>query len=90
MMSTDTTPPTDGTDSGDAATLHSGEASVSAIGSGTISIFATFATEPEWERRMERCSTRKQAADAVRVARGKGGFDINIIDRWSEKPKSPN
>lgn len=50
-----------------------------------ISIFATFPTEPEWERRHERCRTRKEAAACIRDARAKGGFQINVFDPWTKK-----
>ncbi len=55
-----------------------------------ISVFATFPTDPEWERRHERCKTRKEAADCIRGARAKGGFDINVFDPWTKRSKAPN
>lgn len=55
-----------------------------------ISIFATFPTEPEWEHRHERCKTRKEAADCIRDARAKGGFNINVFDPWTKKREPYN
>ncbi|MCX6845066.1 MAG: hypothetical protein NTU84_00615 [Verrucomicrobia bacterium] len=55
-----------------------------------ISIFATFPTEPEWERRHERCKTRKEAADCIRDARAKGGFHISVLDPWTKEREAQN
>lgn len=55
-----------------------------------ISIFATFPTEPEWERRHERCKTRKEAADCIRAARALGGFNINVFDHWMQMGEAHN
>jgi len=55
-----------------------------------ISIFATFPTEPEWERRHERCKTRKEAAACIRDARAKGGFNINVFDPWTKRREAQN
>ena len=54
-----------------------------------IAVSATFEENGEWVRRYERCPTRKNASDAIRDARGKGGFHIIVLvptDKVFDRP----
>ena len=81
-MSTDATLPPDGTDSGETATLHSGEASVSAIGSGAL----TWTEEKPragggygWMRQGDRRSTMVEVSDETDDRNGRKVYGVWII-----------
>jgi hypothetical protein len=55
-----------------------------------ISVFASFQGEAYFDRRHERYATRKEAADGIRDARAKGGFNINVFDPWTKRREAHN
>lgn len=50
-----------------------------------IYIFASFPSMLEWTQDFERCKSRKAAANCIRDARAKGGFNIKVFNAYKNK-----